>query len=329
MTGAARVRRAVPADVPAMVEVIHTAFAARPALDPPSTQLEETAASVGRVVDGSGALVALGPDGSVVGTILLADHGERLGLHRVSVLPTHQGEGIAVAMAQAAEDEAHTRGHSGVELGARVELPHNVEFWRNLGYAVIDRAGPHLTMARELPVAIDLATAEDTRAAGARLAGLLRAGDLLILTGDLGAGKTTFTQGLGEGLGVRGQVTSPTFILARTHPSLGDGPGLVHVDAYRLGGIDELDDLDLDTALATSVAVVEWGEQMAEALAEDRLEITLRRRRGSDALVDNDDLDDTDPRELVVTPVGRRWVGAGLRAVLTGARSHPAEEPGR
>src|SRR5690606_12664974 len=106
---------------------------------------------------------------------------------------------------------------------------------------------------------------------------------------------------------------------------------LVHVDAYRLGGSDELDDLDLDTALGTSVAVVEWGEGMAEALAADRLEVTLRRRCGSEpAAVDADDgLDDTDPRELVVTPVGRRWVGAGLRAVLTAVGSHPAEEPGR
>lgn len=313
-----RVRRAEPADVPGIVEVIHTAFAARPVLDPPSTQLQEDADSVGRAVAGAGALVALAPDDTIIGTILLADHGERLGLHRVSVLPSHQGEGAAVAMARAAEAEASARGHVGTELGARVELPHNVEFWRRLGYAVIDRAGPHLTMARELPVVLELATADDTRAAGARLAALLRAGDLVILTGDLGAGKTTFTQGLGEGLGVRGQVTSPTFILARTHPSLGDGPGLVHVDAYRLGGIDELDDLDLDTALGTSVAVVEWGEGMAEALAADRLEITLRRRRGSEPVpvAADDDLADTDPRELVVTPVGPRWVGAGLAAAV-------------
>ena len=94
-----------------------------------------------------------------------------------------------------------------------------------------------------------LPTAEDTRTWGARLATLLRAGDLVVLTGGLGAGKTTLTQGIGEGLGIRGPVTSPTFVIARVHPSLVDGPRLVHVDAYRLGGFAELDVLDLDASL--------------------------------------------------------------------------------
>jgi tRNA threonylcarbamoyladenosine biosynthesis protein TsaE len=120
-----------------------------------------------------------------------------------------------------------------------------------------------------------LATAEDTRAWGARLGALLRAGDLVVLTGGLGAGKTTLTQGLAEGLGVRGPITSPTFVIARVHPSLVGGPALVHVDAYRLGGFAELDDLDLDASLEESVTVVEWGHGLAEDLAEDRLELTL------------------------------------------------------
>ena len=90
-----------------------------------------------------------------------------------------------------------------------------------------------------------------------------------MLTGELGAGKTTFTQGLGEGLGVRGAVTSPTFVIARVHPSEVGGPALVHVDAYRLGGIDELDDLDLDASLDEAVTVVEWGTGIAEG--PDRL----------------------------------------------------------
>ena len=94
-----------------------------------------------------------------------------------------------------------------------------------------------------------LATAEDTRAFGEALGAALRPGDLVILTGGLGAGKTTLTQGLAAGLGVRGPITSPTFVIARVHPSLVDGPALVHVDAYRLAGLDELDDLDLDTSL--------------------------------------------------------------------------------
>ncbi|MDP3967182.1 MAG: tRNA (adenosine(37)-N6)-threonylcarbamoyltransferase complex ATPase subunit type 1 TsaE [Nocardioides sp.] len=314
MTGTVRVRAATPADVPALVAVVHAAFASRPVLDPPSTQLLETEESVGVVVAATGGLVAEA-DGEVIGAVLLGDHGDRLGLHRVSVHPDHQGRGVVGLLARAAEDVARDRGCSGIEVGARVELPQTVELWLHHGYALVDRAGPHLTMAKELPFALAVPEADDARALGHRLAPLLRAGDLLILTGDLGAGKTTFTQGLGQGLGVRGQVTSPTFILARAHPSLGDGPGLVHVDAYRLGGVEELDDLDLDSALATSVAVVEWGEGLAESLAEDRLEITLRRRRGDER---SGGIDDTDPREVEVRPVGARWVGAGLREALSG-----------
>ncbi len=117
-------------------------------------------------------------------------------------------------------------------------------------------------------------TAAAMRDLGRRLAGLLRTGDLVILAGPLGAGKTTLVQGIGEGLGVRGPVTSPTFVIARVHPPLaGSGPSLVHADAYRLGSVAEVDDLDLDTAGA--VTVVEWGKGLAEGLAADRLEISI------------------------------------------------------
>ena len=108
----------------------------------------------------------------------------------------------------------------------------------------------------EILAEIQVPTAEHMRGLGRRLAALLRAGDLVVLTGPLGAGKTTLVQGIGQGLGVRGPVTSPTFVIARVHPSLGHGPALVHADAYRLGGVLELDDLDLDTDLASSVTVV-------------------------------------------------------------------------
>ena len=148
-----------------------------------------------------------------------------------------------------------------------------------------------------------LETAADTRAWGARLGALLRAGDLVVLTGDLGAGKTTLTQGLGEGLGVRGPVTSPTFVIARVHPSLVGGPALVHVDAYRLGGIAELDDLDLDADLEESVTVVEWGHGLAEDLAEDRLELTLSGE---------------DVRTVRVDLHGDRWDDATLGALAGG-----------
>lgn len=138
-----------------------------------------------------------------------------------------------------------------------------------------------------------LTAAEDTRAWGRALAERLRPGDVVLLTGELGAGKTTLTQGLGEGLGVRGPVTSPTFVIAREHPSLGGGPALVHVDAYRLSGHLELDDLDLVTGLDEAVVVVEWGRGLAEELAESYLEVELVRAGGADA-ADTADASDAD-----------------------------------
>jgi tRNA threonylcarbamoyladenosine biosynthesis protein TsaE len=121
-----------------------------------------------------------------------------------------------------------------------------------------------------------VATASQMRALGARLAGVLQAGDLVVLSGPLGAGKTTLAQGIGSGLGVRGQVTSPTFVIARVHPSLDAGPDLVHADAYRLGSRAEVDDLDLDADLASSVTLVEWGEGLVEDLAPSFLAVSIR-----------------------------------------------------
>ena len=139
---------------------------------------------------------------------------------------------------------------------------------------------------------------------GLRIGEQLRAGDLLVLTGPLGAGKTTFTRGLAEGLGVRGPVQSPTFVIARTHPSLVGGAPLVHVDAYRLGSAAELDDLDLD--LARSVVVVEWGRGMAEELADAWWDIELERPVGADdADVDPAELDADAPRIVTIRRVAR------------------------
>lgn len=141
---------------------------------------------------------------------------------------------------------------------------------------------------------IPLPTEEDTIDLGRRIGALARPGDLIILTGDLGAGKTTFTTGLAESLGVTGRVSSPTFIIARTHP--GPTP-LVHVDAYRLGSLEEVDDLDLDSRLEESVTVVEWGEGLVEDLAEDRLEIAIVRPRGTG----------DEGRYATLSAVGPRW----------------------
>ena len=129
-------------------------------------------------------------------------------------------------------------------------------------------------------VVIETADAESTRALGGRLAVLLRAGDLVMLSGDLGAGKTTLAQGVGAAMGVRGRVSSPTFIIARVHPALADGPDLIHVDAYRLSSLEEVDALDLDSSMDDSVTLVEWGQDKVEALSADRLEITIARPRG-------------------------------------------------
>src|SRR6201982_1229943 len=130
------------------------------------------------------------------------------------------------------------------------------------------------------PAELRIATDGDMRFLGRRLAALLRAGDLVILAGPLGAGKTTLVQGIGAGLGVRGPVTSPTFVIARVHPALtGSGPALVHADAYRLGSFSEVDDLDLDTGAGSAVTVVGWGTGLDGPPARGRLGITLRARQ--------------------------------------------------
>jgi tRNA threonylcarbamoyladenosine biosynthesis protein TsaE len=154
---------------------------------------------------------------------------------------------------------------------------------------------------------------DDMVALGRSLAGRLRAGDLVVLTGDLGAGKTTLTRGIGEGLGVRGAVTSPTFVIARVHLAPSGRPPLVHVDAYRLSSLAEVDDLDLDAAQEDSVTVVEWGEGLVEDLAEARLELVIRRPHGgSDAAGDGDE-----QREVAWRSYGSRWADVADLAPLT------------
>jgi tRNA threonylcarbamoyladenosine biosynthesis protein TsaE len=137
-----------------------------------------------------------------------------------------------------------------------------------------------------------LPTPADTHALGAQLAKLLRPGDLVVLVGPLGAGKTALTQGIGDGLGVREPVTSPTFVIARVHT--GGRLPLVHVDAYRLGSVADVDDLDLDASTEESVTVVEWGQGLVEQLADEHLEVRLDRG-------------DDDVRTAVLVPHGAGW----------------------
>ena len=190
---------------------------------------------------------------------------------------------------------------------------------------------------------LDVRTADETHALAAGLGAQLQTGDLLVLTGELGAGKTTFTQGLGEGLGVRAGIISPTFVLVRIHPNLPDGPrpggpDLVHVDAYRLGSASEIDDIDLENTMDSAVTVVEWGRGRVEHLSESRLEVDLLRSLGggthapeADApeahapvadgpaaagpertqdpeVLDFDTDDDDEPSTIVIRGFGPRWM---------------------
>ena len=199
-------------------------------------------------------------------------------------------------------------------------------------------AAPEITVAT--------GDADETRGLGARLARLLRAGDLVMLSGGLGAGKTTLAQGIGAALGVRGRVSSPTFIIVRVHPSLADGPDLIHVDAYRITSLEEVDALDLDSSLDRSVTLVEWGEEKVEALSPDRLEIQVRRPHGAvrdgvrkpddvaigsespggavteDPVVDLGEVDDGS-RTITVRALGPRWADIDLSSLAADTSHQP------
>ena len=161
--------------------------------------------------------------------------------------------------------------------------------------------------------AVDTSDADQTRALGEDLGRILAAGDLVMLSGGLGAGKTTLTQGIGVGMGVRGRVASPTFIVARVHPALGGGPDLIHADAYRITDLNDLETLDLDSSLDEAVTVVEWGEGKTEAMSEERLAIEVRRASGGQAQRDGDVIDlehmDDGRRRIILRAHGHRWDG--------------------
>jgi tRNA threonylcarbamoyladenosine biosynthesis protein TsaE len=163
-------------------------------------------------------------------------------------------------------------------------------------------------LTQHLIAKLEASTPEAMNELGLKLARLLQAGDLVVLTGPLGAGKTTLTRGVGEGLTAIGNVSSPTFVIARTHKRQDGGPVLVHVDAYRLGGPLELDDLDID--YENSVVLVEWGKGMADGLTEDWLEIVIERERAVEHAAD--DAEAADPRTVTIIGFGSRWAGVEL-----------------
>lgn len=296
-----------------MVEVIHAAFGARPPLDPPSTADAETPESVSAAL-ANGAGVYATVDGRPAGVIIIepapsGSGSERLGvLRRVSVHPDFQRHGIASTMVEECKLLAAELGCTRLELFARGEFPELISYWQHRGF-LIDRDAPHgVVLGRSLPRRLVVPTAAQMQELGTRLGSRLRAGDVIIASGELGAGKTTLTQGIGRGLGADGQIISPTFVLSRVHHSADGRPDLVHVDAYRLSSPDELTDLDLDESLDRSVTVVEWGEGIAEPLSPDRLEILVLR--GADPR------DDT--RTVLISGVGSRWTDDDLdRLVAT------------
>lgn len=300
---------ATPHDAEQMRAVAAAAFATRPVLDPPSVALTETADQIAAELAAEGGAVVRRGD-AVVACLRLARDGEVVRLRRVAVHPDHQGHGLGTRLALWTQAWLARRRLDGELVGAqriavdvRRELPANQRFWEVLEYEQVPaRDGQPdylLTYERPIPDAVAVPDADAMRSLGGRLAPLLRAGDLVLLHGDLGAGKTTLTQGIASGLAVRGSVTSPTFVIARVHP--GALP-LVHVDAYRVGSGLEVDDLDLDASVEESVTVVEWGEGLVEDLAADRLEVRIERSAASD----------DERRVVVVEAFGPRWRGVAL-----------------
>lgn len=300
-----RVRRVGPEAAPQVLTVVRAAFEARPPLDPPAAAMLETVETIaGKLAAHGGLLAWVGEE--PVGALLLDPVGSTTYLRRFGVLPAAQGHGVAAELIEAAVEAAE--GSDDLTVVAREELPATIRFWERQGFREIRRESPNVELRRPLRThAFQAPDADAMRGLGRSLAGQLTRGDLIVLSGELGAGKTTFTQGLGAGLGVRGAITSPTFVIARVHPSTVGGPDLVHVDAYRLGGLDELDDLDLDASLDDAITVVEWGEGLAEGLSESRLEVAIVR---GDAPHDG-----LDPRRVEVTPVGPRWHALSFRGL--------------
>ena len=285
-----------------MVEVIHSAFDARPPVDPPSAAAHETAETLADSLHrGSGILAQVG--GRPAGVIVVLPSGQGVArFTRVSVHPDLQRHGIASAMVAAAEELAAIHGFEHAELFVRAEFPEFITFWQHRGFAVARTAAHGVILTKALPLAIKIPTSDAMVRLGERLAQLLKRGDVILAAGDLGAGKTTLTQGIGRGLGSEGPIISPTFVLSRIHPSSTGRPTLMHVDAYRLATASELDDLDLDATVADSITVVEWGQGIAEGLAANRLEIDIWT-----SPADFSATGDAGERVVTIRTVGARW----------------------
>jgi tRNA threonylcarbamoyladenosine biosynthesis protein TsaE len=299
-------RFAVPDDAALLLNIIRQAFQARMPIDPPAEALSDTEMLVSARLSAPGFGVIATVDGRDVGCLLVSLPSPEVAmLHRVSVLPGARRLGVAAAMVR---DSAYLLADQGVRqlrLLARSELPLVQQWWAQHGFTPLAEAPLGVIMKIDLPHPIRVPTAKAMHLLGVRLARVLRPGDLLLLSGELGAGKTTFTQGLGQGLGAQGQIISPTFVLSRLYRS-SDGPDLVHVDAYRLSNPAEFDDLDLEATAATAVTVVEWGMGFAEQLNSSWLDVQIQ--------MPIDIADQT--RTVYLVGVGERWQGFDLEEQL-------------
>jgi tRNA threonylcarbamoyladenosine biosynthesis protein TsaE len=268
------------------------AFGGQESMEPPSGALSESLDTIRADFAEDGGVLVRDEGGSLVAACRVRNLDTAWVVRRCAVDPSVRRRGLGRLLVEAAQDWAAEEGALTTHIGVRHARVDSRRFWESLGYEPLVEHGFWTELTRSLP--LELPSPEATQQLGQRLAGSLRAGDLIVLSGPLGAGKTALTQGIGAGLGVRGQVTSPTFVLSRVH----QGPlPLVHVDAYRLrdaGGRLELDDMDLDASLEDSVTVVEWGEGLVEMLAESRLDVHLERP--AEAM-----------RTAAVRPVGPRW----------------------
>lgn len=325
------VRLAGDEDAEVLLGLVHAAFAARPPVDPPAEALGDTLADIqAALAEGEAVLAEV--DGEPAACLLVSDPqpdaaGRQVSwLRRVSVLPQYRQLGLSAQIIWAGVQVATELGASHLELVSRREFPKTLAMWQSHGFASDREVETGHVLRRELPARFEVPDAAAMQSLGRSVASLLRAGDLVVAAGPLGAGKTTFTQGLAEGLAVDGAVISPTFVISRVHPSRVGGPDLVHVDAYRLGSAAEVDDLDLDASMAAAVTLVEWGEGLVEGLSDSRLMVSIRRWEAAPdepgpegALPEGHD-----PRVVLVWGEGPRWTHAGLRQALAWPHPNPA-----
>lgn len=291
-------RPATVADAAEVHRLTQAAFAEHAALTPASTVLRETVADVARQIEEHPALLALAAAVPVGALRTRPDDEfpERLRwVTRVSVSPDWRRRGLGSVLLTRATSDAAAEGLTALRADVREAMVGYRPLYENLGWSVVATRPAWLVYG--VPLARTVPTVEAMHDLGRRLAAVLRPGDLVLLAGPLGAGKTVMAQGIARGLRVPDRVTSPTFVLAREHE--GGRTPFVHVDAYRLGSLAELDDLDLDTPAASAVTVVEWGSGLAEGLAEGHLLVSIERSE--------DPADER--RQVVLRGVGPAWSG--------------------